>query len=317
MTDDPAGVKILAVCVLDWIAGDPRGIPHPVRGMGWIIRRYEQWTFRYFSTSSARRMAGIGLAAGLPLSCFMITWAMLWWAGQVHVLFGAAMWVGLGFTTLAGRDLWDHALRVYRALEDGSLVSARTAVSLLVGRETNTLPEEGIVRAALESISENTSDGIVAPLLYLAVGGPALAMAYKAINTLDSMVGYRTERYREFGWASARLDDAANWAPARLTAVAISLSAAFLFGTGFAAWRTCRRDARRHPSPNSGWPEAAMAGALGVQLGGLNRYGGIAELRPRLGDATVSIRAAHIPMALRIMGAVYGMFALTAAWVLW
>jgi adenosylcobinamide-phosphate synthase len=187
-----------------------------------------------------------------------------------------------------------------------------------VGRDTAALSEEEIVRATLESVSENTSDGIVAPLVYLAVGGPALAMAYKAINTLDSMIGYRTDRYREFGWASARLDDLANWIPARLTAVAMSLAAALRLGTGFASWRMCWRDARHHPSPNSGWPEAAMAGALGVQLGGRNVYGGVAEMRPILGDPVTSCCVSHIPVALEIMGLACGMLVLILlGWMLW
>jgi adenosylcobinamide-phosphate synthase len=214
--------------------------------------------------------------------------------------------VVLGYTTIAGRDLMDHALGVYQALRKGSLVSARAAVGRLVGRDTEALPEEEIVRATLESISENTSDGIVAPLVYLALGGPALAMAYKAVNTLDSMIGYRNERYRDFGWASARLDDVANWVPARLTAVAISVAAALRLGTGLASWRICWRDARHHPSPNSGWPEAAMAGALGVQFGGRNVYGGEAELRARLGDSITPFCVSHIPVALHLMGLACG-----------
>jgi adenosylcobinamide-phosphate synthase len=135
---------------------------------------------------------------------------------------------------------------------------------------------------------------------------------------LDSMIGYRTERYREFGWASARLDDLANWIPARLTAAAMSLAAALRSGAGFASWRMCWRDAGHHPSPNSGWPEAAMAGALGVQLGGRNVYGGVAEIRPVLGDPVTSCRVSHIPVALEIMGLAYGMLVLMLlGWMLW
>jgi adenosylcobinamide-phosphate synthase len=297
----PTVVIFLAVCILDVMAGDPRWVPHPVRGMGLFIRLYERLTFARLSGPLAMRAAGLVLAVGLPLGCFVITTEIVNQAQQIHHMLGVVTWVVLGYTTLAGRDLWDHALRVYQALTHGALVSARAAVGGLVGRDTAALSEEDIVRATVESVSENTSDGIVAPLVYLALGGPALAMAYKAINTLDSMVGYRTERYCEFGWASARLDDAANWVPARLTAVAMSVAATFRAGTGLASWRMCWRDARQHPSPNSGWPEAAMAGALGIQLGGANVYGGVTEQRPRLGDPVVTCGVAHIRVAMEIM----------------
>jgi len=187
-----------------------------------------------------------------------------------------------------------------------------------VGRDTAALSEEEIVRATVESVSENTSDGIVAPLFYLALGGPACAMAYKAINTLDSMVGYRSDRYRDFGWASARTDDLANWIPARLTAVAMSVAAAIRLGTGLSAWRICWRDARNHPSPNSGWPEAAMAGALGVQLGGGNVYGGEPEVGVRLGDPFAPFCLALIPVALQVMGVAYGLLVIgLMGWVMW
>jgi len=236
----------------------------------------------------------------------------------MHEMSGVLMWVVLGYTTIAGRDLSDHALRVYQALEKGDLPLARVAVGCLVGRDTARLSEGEIVRATLESVSENTSDGIVAPLVYLALGGPALAMAYKAINTLDSLVGYRTDRYREFGWASARADDMANWVPARLTAVAMSVAAAIRLGRGLSSWRICWRDAGNHPSPNSGWPEAAMAGALGVQLGGCNVYDGVVEERARLGDPVTPFCASHIPVARQLMGLTCGILViLLLGWVLW
>lgn len=301
MADGLAGYKFLAVCLLDAMAGDPHWLPHPVRMMGVLIREYERHTLERLLSPWAKRVAGLGLAVGLPLSCFLITQWLIGWAEQVHEVVGVMVWVVLGSTTIAGRDLWDHAWQVYRALRKGCVVSARAAVGRLVGRDTETLSEGEIVRATVESVSENTSDGIVAPLVYLALGGPALAIAYKAINTLDSMVGYRTDRYREFGWASARADDVANWVPARVTAVAISVAASVRLGTGMASWRMCWRDARHHPSPNSGWPEAAMAGALGVQLGGCNWYDGVAEPRATLGDPITPLCHSHIPVALQVM----------------
>jgi adenosylcobinamide-phosphate synthase len=318
VADDLTGFKFLAVCVFDVMAGDPRWLPHPVRVMGIFIQEYERQMLGRLSSPLAKRAAGVGLAAGLPLGCFLFTRWILGWAEHVHEMFGVLMWVVLGYTTLAGRDLWDHAWRVYRALGKGSLLAARAEVGRLVGRDTAALTEEDIVRATLESVSENSSDGIVAPLVYLALGGPAFAMAYKAINTLDSMVGYRTDRYREFGWASARADDMANWLPARLTAVAMSLAAAIRLGTGLASWRICCRDARKHPSPNSGWPEAAMAGALGVQLGGRNQYDGVAEQRPTLGDPVTPLSVSHIPVALHLMVMACGFLVIILlGWMMW
>lgn len=318
MVDDLTGFTFLVVCAVDLMVGDPRWLPHPVRLMGFIIQAYERLTLERISSSWAKRTAGLGLAVGLPLGSFFVTQGILEWADQVHQQFGMVIWVVLGTATLAGRDLWDHAMRVHRELRKGSLVSARVEVGRLVGRDTGALSEEEIVRATVESVSENTSDGIVAPLIYLAVGGPACAMAYKAISTLDSMVGYRNDRYRDFGWASARADDLVNWVPARLTAVAMSVAAAIRLGSGVLAWQICRRDAGRHLSPNSGWPEAAMAGALGVQLGGDNVYGGVREVRVRIGDPITSCSIGHIPVALQVMGLAYGIVVMgIMGWVMW
>ena len=318
MADDLTGFIFLAVCILDVLVGDPRWMPHPVRVMGFFIHHYERLIFPRLSGSWAKKIAGLGLAVGLPIGCFVITWKIMSWAEQLHPIVGVGAWIVLGYTTLAGRDLWDHALRVNQALTIGSLVSARAAVGHLVGRDTAALSEKEIVRATLESISENTSDGIVAPLVYLALGGPALAMAYKAVNTLDSMIGYRCERYRDFGWASARLDDVANWVPARLTAMAMSVAAALRLGTGLASWRMCWRDARHHPSPNSGWPEAAMAGALGVQLGGRNVYGGVVEEKATLGDPITPFCMSLIPAALQVITLACGILVMVlVGWMLW
>jgi adenosylcobinamide-phosphate synthase len=318
VADDLTGFKFLAVCVVDLMVGDPRWLPHPVRLMGFIIHGYERLTLERITSPWTKRTAGLGLAVGLPLGAFFVTQGILEWAELVHEKFGMVIWVALGSTTLASRDLWDHAMRVHRALRIGSLVSARVEVGQLVGRDTAALSEEEIVRATVESVSENTSDGIVAPLIYLALGGPACAMAYKAISTLDSMVGHRTDRYRDFGWASARADDLVNWVPARLTAMAMSIAAAIRLGTGGSAWKICRRDARCHPSPNSGWPEAAMAGALGVQLGGGNVYGGVREVRARLGDPITTCSMALIPVALQVMGIACGiLFMGIMGWVMW
>ncbi|MEO5956790.1 MAG: adenosylcobinamide-phosphate synthase CbiB, partial [Nitrospiraceae bacterium] len=198
----------------------------------------------------------------------------------------------------------DHVLSVQRALQSRSLPEARSAVAQIVGRDTEEMTEADIVRATVETIAESTADGIVAPLFYLVIGGAPLALAYKAINTLDSMIGHLDDRYRWFGWASARLDDVANFLPARIAALLLVLSAGILsrsWPVMQGAWRMLLRDGGLHLSPNSGRPEAAMAGALGVQLGGVNRYDGLSLERPCLGDAVQPLTQVHIGRALTLM----------------
>ncbi len=296
------GIKILSVCLLDVLAGDPRWLPHPVRLMGYGINQFERTILRLELSPFSKKGAGTVLALGLPLVCFFVAQGCLDLATHFHHYLGAIVWVVIGYTTLAARDLYDHAMRVFVALCDKRIETARSAVSHLVGRETKHLQEPDIVRATVESVAENASDGVIAPLCFLFLGGPPLAMAYKAINTLDSMVGYRNERYQELGWASARLDDLVNWVPARISALALCGAASLMRGRGMVAWRIGWRDGRNHPSPNSGWPEAVMAGALGVQLGGKNRYGAVSEERPRMGDPVQPLQGAHIPLALQLMG---------------
>lgn len=316
--DSFLGVKFLAVCVLDLAMGDPRWLPHPVRLMGVVIQACERVMCVLCKTALTKRIAGLLLALGLPCICFVIVQGMIQYAEHLHETLGAVVWVIVGYTTLAARDLWNHAMRVYQAITVEGLPEARLAVSQIVGRDTTDLSEPYLVRATIESVAENMADGIVAPLVYLALGGPPLAMAYKAINTLDSMVGYRNERYRDLGWASARLDDVVNWLPARLTALSIIVAASLRLQRGQASWRMCRRDARKHPSPNSGWPEAAMAGALGVQLGGVNVYGGRVEERGTLGDPDCLLTASHIPVALHILGfASFILFVMLLVGVMW
>jgi adenosylcobinamide-phosphate synthase len=229
--------------------------------------------------------------------------------------------IGLAFTTLAGRDLWDHVQAVQNELKDGHLMNARRALSMIVGRDTEKLAEPEIVRATVETIAESTSDGIIAPLVYLTLGGAPLALAYKAVNTLDSMIGHRDARYADLGWASARLDDVANWIPARLTAGIIALASGLMTVRWHAVMqsiRMWRRDGHRHPSPNSGRPEAAMAGALGIQLGGVNYYAGSPQSRPFLGDHTRALARFDIATASRILLLSYVLglvLALASRWV--
>ena len=295
--------QLLLACAVDAVVGDPRWLPHPVRLLGRVIAGYDGLIRREAHHPAAERTAGIALAIGLPAISYFAALVLIHVAGETHELIGKAVGVYVAFTTLAVRDLVDHARAVRNALVAGSLQSAREAVALIVGRDTMELSESEIVRATVETIAESASDGILAPLFYLVLGGPPLALAYKAVNTLDSMVGHRERNYRYLGWASAKLDDLANWVPARVTGVLLALVGGMVAGdrsTMRHAWKVLWRDGSKHPSPNSGWPEAAMAGALHVQLGGINLYRGVPSVRPQLGDDGEPLTVLHIDRALTL-----------------
>jgi adenosylcobinamide-phosphate synthase len=238
-------------------------------------------------------------------------------AGWIHPLLEDAVSILLLYTTLSARDLADHSIGVYRALERFDLAEARRLVSWLVGRDTERLTEAEVVRAAVESVAENTVDGIIAPLFFAALGGPAAAMAYKAASTLDSMIGYRSERYIDFGRTAAKIDDGANWLPARIAAPIITAAAALTGGRASAAWRIARRDGRKHMSPNAGIAEAAFAGALGIRLGGIMQRRGRPVNLPEIGDTIMPLARGHIRAANRMMYAATGIAAavfLSARW---
>jgi adenosylcobinamide-phosphate synthase len=267
--------ELLAGVGLDLALGDPHWLPHPVRGFGRLVTFAERvWR----ATGLPLRLSGLLFwifTVGLAVAVVRVTlpWAAVYWI----------------YALLACRDLDVEASRVIEALKRDDLEDARHKLSWIVGRDTAALPEPEILRATVETVAENLADAVIAPLFYLAVAGPLGMAAYKAINTLDSMVGYRNERYQEFGWAAARIDDIVNYIPARSTAVLIWLSALLL---GFDARRSFRvtvRDGSSQPSPNAGYPEAAVAGALGVQLGGLNFYQGVPSTKVYLGDAVVPL----------------------------
>jgi adenosylcobinamide-phosphate synthase len=266
-----APYELLAGVGLDLLVGDPNWFPHPVRGFGWGAVQLERF---WRATKLPMRWAGVCFT----LSAVLCACAVVWWTLPWLNIF----WI---WTLLALRDLDWEATLVWRALERNDIEEARRKLAMIVGRDTANLEGPEILRAAIETIAENLSDAVIAPLLYLGIAGPVGMAAYKAINTLDSMVGYRDERYSEFGWASARLDDVVNFVPARLTAVLVWTCALIL---GYDAGRSRRitlRDARSQPSPNAGYPEAAVAGALGIRLGGVNFYNGARIDKPYLGDA--------------------------------
>lgn len=301
-------VELIAACALDAAIGDPRAMPHPVRWMG----RLSAYLHRCVRTARmgphSLRVAGALLALGLPATGFLAGWALIAAGTAVHDWVGQGIGIALAATTLAWRDLVDHVRSVSAALKEGSLERAREAVGLIVGRDTHDMSEPEVVRASVETIAESACDGVIAPLLCLVAGGAPLALAYKAVSTLDSMIGHPEEEYRDFGWASARLDDLVNWIPARITAWLIAAAAGLVLFSWTAVQRSgivLLRDGHKHPSPNSGRPEAAMAGALGIQLGGVNFYGGRRAERPVLGDAGVPLSVGHVDRAAHIMTVAY------------
>lgn len=284
--------------LLDLLFGDPRWMPHPVVAMGKMITGLEKTLRKRFGKAPRGELcAGACLAVFLPVFWFAVPALCLWGLGLLHPLlrfFLHAFWC---WQVLALHDLRKESMAVYERLRAGDLPGARRAVSYIVGRETAQLSAEGVTKAAVETVAENTSDGVVAPLLFLAIGGAPLGLAYKAINTMDSMIGYKTPRYLFFGRAAAKLDDAANFVPARLTALLMILCCA---APGFSmrgAFRVWRRDRFHQPSPNAGQAEAACAGGLGVQLGGPARYFGVAVEKKTIGDALRPITPEEIRRA--------------------
>jgi adenosylcobinamide-phosphate synthase len=291
-------LQLLLAFGLDLLIGDPRWLPHPVKLIGWLAVRVEPLArqlvrFPYLAGAAAALVV-VGVTGGLAF-------AAVHFAGRIDPLAGDIVSVLLLYTAIAARDLAGHSFRVYQALRSGDLPEARRRVGMIVGRDTDRLDEPGVTRAAVESVAESTLDGVTAPLFFGAVGGPVGALMYKATNTLDSMFGHKDERYLKFGWAAARLDDLANLIPARLTAPLVAMAAAPLGLRPFGALRICWRDGGKHESPNAGLAEAAFAGAMGVQLGGMNTYDGVPHPGPLIGDPLRPLEKKHIPWANALM----------------
>jgi adenosylcobinamide-phosphate synthase len=314
--------QVLLAGVVDLMIGDPRWLPHPVRLMGRAIGVFEDILRRFCSSPRGERFSGILLVLAIVLPVYLVSVLAMEYLGRlssaVTALIASAVLIYLTATTIAARELIFSVRQVIVAIEAGDLEAGRRHVSMIVGRDTNSLDERSVLKAAIESLAENLSDGVVAPLFYLAIGGLPLALAYKAVNTLDSMVGYKNDRYRYFGWAAARFDDIANYLPARLTGALISASILLFsllrqpdkaFRRASRSFAVMLRDGRKHPSPNSGFPEAAMAGALGIRLGGPSTYGGIACEKPFIGDGRTSdfVNAAKRALSLAHTTAVAAM----------
>lgn len=300
---------IFLALVIDGLVGDPRCIPHPVVIIGSLIRKCESFVRRLTSSPLGLRFGGVMLVLTVCGITYLVTWQLIELAGMVHPYLGIAVHLWLLSTTLAVKSLSQHARMVAQPLLRGDLATARQKVAMIVGRDTEHLNAREITRATVETVAENTVDGILAPLFYAFLGGAPLAMTYKAINTLDSMLGHRSEKYLYLGWGAARLDDLANYLPARLAGLFYLSLSPMSPGGWQATLRAILQDAPKHPSPNSGIPEAAVAGALGIQLGGTNTYQGQISQRAHMGSEKYPLKPAHIQQALYLT---YGVTALGA-----
>jgi adenosylcobinamide-phosphate synthase len=319
-------VVLVSALVIDLIAGDPERLPHPVRWTGRVITLLEGFLARP-ATPAGKRLGGAMLAIIVVGGAFMVSALVLYLALEVSLVLFLLIAVYIAYTSISVKELKREAEGVLRPLSFGDIKAARKRLSRIVGRDTDRLDEKGIIKATAETIAENTSDGIIAPIFYLVVGGPvvmllagvfpsadhglravfylaggpALMAAYKAVNTLDSMVGYRNEQYMDFGRFSARLDDLANYIPSRLTA-ALMVAASMILRQ---SWRRSAavliRDGRNHPSPNAGLPEAALAGALGLKFGGPASYGGIKHAKPQIGDDLNEVSPKAVRSSILIM----------------
>lgn len=275
---------LLSAYLLDFIFGDPELPFHPIRILGKMIAYLEKILRRINNNILREKTLGIILCASVVISTYGITWGIINLSCRVNDYFGMCVTIVLAYITLSIKSLGKAAHYVRNCLKEGDEEGARKKLSPIVGRDTITLSREEMIRATIETVAENTSDGAVAPLFYLMIGGPPLGMAYKAVNTLDSMVGYKNKRYLKLGWASAKCDDLVNYIPARITGMLMIVAALFLRKDWKNAYSTMKRDAKKHMSPNSGYPESAVAGALRIQLGGINHYGGIPVKAALLGQ---------------------------------
>lgn len=291
-------IPIILAYILDRILGDPRWLPHPVVGMGKLIYLGD----RLLNRGRYRKAQGVlmvllllTIVGGLVIVLVRVAYGFHPYLG--YFLEGVLIW-----STIAVKGLGDAARLVAKPLQQKDFTSARQALGQIVGRDTANLGESEIVRGTVETVAENTCDAVIAPLFYAFFGGGLGAILYRAVNTCDAMVGYRNERYLAFGWGSARLDDLLNWLPSRLTALLmLSVNRPAVGISWRQAWRVMCRDARKHPSPNSGFGEATTAAILGVQLGGRNYYQGIPEDRPRMGDPLYPLATKQIEGAIQIM----------------
>jgi len=290
--------QILVAFLIDLLIGDPKGYPHPVRIIGFIAKRLEEHTRKTFSNHVT---AGAVTTTTVVCGTYIFVWSLLWGLQSIHPTAETAGSIFLIYTCISVRSLYDESRPVFSHLESGRTDLAQASLARIVGRDTENLNDKEISRATVETIAESTVDGIIAPLFYACLGGAPLALAYKAVNTLDSIFGYKNATYINFGRIPARLDDAANWLPARLGGLFMAIGAGLCGFNGKRSWKTVQRDGANHLSPNSGIPEAAMAGALGIQLGGNSFYNNQLVEKPYIGSAENEINAMDIIHSHKIM----------------
>ncbi|MFZ3588598.1 adenosylcobinamide-phosphate synthase CbiB [Bacillus sp. DJP31] len=301
---------VLLAIGIDKLLGDPQWLPHPVRGMGWMISKLD----RILNKGSQKVLKGTCTAFIVTLVPFMMAILLTHYSYQFHIVAGIIVEAFLIFTTIAQNSLAKAAMDVYLPLKDGEVETARKKLSWIVGRDTENLDEGEIVRGVVETVAENTSDGITAPIFYAVIGGAPLAIFYRSVNTLDSMLGYKNEKYLLFGRASAKWDDWMNLIPSRLTGLCMILGSLHVSALPIRkAFRVLFRDSRNHPSPNSGWGEAAMAALLGVQLGGMNTYIGLVSNRPKMGVSIRLLQQEHILTSISIMNRTVYLFLILSA----
>lgn len=287
--------------LLDMIFGDPYDFPHPVRWIGLMIEKGESFFRKFDLTPKGQRMAGSFITGITVTVAYVVPALVLWGCRMIAPWFGAVIEVFMIFQILATCSLGREAEKVYNSLKYGDLEQAQQQIGMLVSRDTNVMDEGDICKATIETVSENFADGVIAPIFFIVVGGAPLGWAYKAVNTLDSMLGYKNERYLHMGRTAALLDDVCNWLPARISVVFVWM-ASFLGRLDVKqSVAIVKRDHDKHSSPNSAWPESAFAGALGIQLGGKASYFGKLEMKPTMGDSVRPVQAFVIKEAIQLM----------------
>lgn len=302
----------LGAVIIDRLVGDPRISLHPVVLLGNFIAWLERQLLNASHSAILKKMAGGILVAIVLATAYGISWLIMAALNSIHAWAGYIGGAVLLAFAITPRSLAEAGREIAGFLIAGNMEQARFKVGWIVGRDTAKLDTPEVTRATVETVAENIVDGIISPLFYAIIGGVPMAWLYRAVNTLDSMVGYKNEKYRDFGMVAARLDDVLNYIPARITGVLIIIAAAFLRLDTKGAWMAIRRDAAKHPSPNSGFSEAGVAGALGVRLGGLNYYGGVASFRAYMGEAKHELRPVHIEQTIQIMYLVTTLFVIAA-----
>lgn len=289
--------------ILDLMIGDPYCFPHPIRWIGNLITKMEDVLRRKTQEKTKELCLGVGMVAIVVGITMVISATVLLLAYRIHSYIGVAVEVIMTYQILATKCLKVESMKVYERLKADDVEGARAAVSMIVGRDTKVLNEEGIAKAAIETVAENTSDGVIAPMLYTALGGPILGWMYKAINTMDSMIGYKNDKYLYFGRAAAKLDDVVNYIPSRISGY-LMIIAAGISGRDYSAknaYKIYRRDRRKHASPNSAQTEAACAGALGIRLAGDASYFGKVVKKPYIGDADRAVEYEDIRRANHLL----------------